>query len=131
MKHLLITIVLAVFVATRVGAETVTVNGLTYLLVNQEAAVIAGHDWVGELVIPSEISYNGQSFTVSMIYCEAFTYCETLTRVTIPKTIREIMNYIFAMDLAVCVIVVIRILYILIVMNIVVLYLNKKKLKNI
>jgi hypothetical protein len=95
MKHLLITIVLAVFVATRVGAETVTVNGLTYLLVNQEAAVIAGHDWVGELVIPSEISYNGQSFTVSMIYCEAFTYCETLTRVTIPKTIREIMNYIF------------------------------------
>ena len=64
MKHLLITIVLAVITATQVNALTVNVDGLTYYLFEDthEAMVDNGNKWEGELVIPSEILFCGQSY---------------------------------------------------------------------
>jgi hypothetical protein len=95
MKHLLITIVLAVITATQVNALTVNVDGLTYYLFEDthEAMVDNGNKWEGELVIPSEILFCGQSYKVSSISWLGFVYCETLTRVTIPKTVQEIFHY--------------------------------------
>ena len=101
MKHFLITIVLAVFTAIQVHAKEAIVDGLRYSLFEDthEAMVDFGNKWVGELTIPSEISVNGQTYTVSKIAWKAFSFCVTLTRVTIPKTVREIWNDLNEKDL--------------------------------
>ncbi|MBO5549715.1 MAG: leucine-rich repeat domain-containing protein [Prevotella sp.] len=66
-----------------------TINGLKYLLDadSHEAIVANGNSWEGEFVIPSEVSYGGQAYTVRYISRMAFSDCQTLTKVTIPKTI--------------------------------------------
>ena len=69
-----------------------TVDGLRYCLFPEthEAAVAFGNKWTGELDIPSEISVDGEAYTVSGISHKAFRGCTGLTRVRIPKTIDHI-----------------------------------------
>ena len=64
-------------------------GGLKYRLFEDrhEAIVDNENSWTGELVIPSEIPVDGQTYTVTGIAWLAFDNCETLTKVTIPNTI--------------------------------------------
>ena len=45
---------------------------------------------VGDLVIPSTVTYNGETFTVTKVYNKAFYHCDSLTSVVLPSTITEI-----------------------------------------
>ena len=67
-------------------------KGLDFGLVesSHEAALTSANSWVGELVIPSEILYNNEIYTVSQITNNAFFKCNQLTKVTIPKTVYNI-----------------------------------------
>ena len=47
-------------------------------------------DYLGSLVIPSSISYNGKSYTVTTIGAYAFNQCKNLTSVTIPSSIKRV-----------------------------------------
>lgn len=49
-----------------------------------------------KVVIPSEVEYNGESFTVSTIANTAFMDCYTLREITLPSTITVIDNGAFA-----------------------------------
>ena len=49
-----------------------------------------------KVVIPSEVEYNGESFTVSTIANNAFMDCYTLREITLPSTITVIDNGAFA-----------------------------------
>lgn len=44
----------------------------------------------GEVKIPSEIRYNGQTFTVNSIGMQAFCRCSLLTGISLPETIETI-----------------------------------------
>ena len=77
------------------GGNTITIDGLKYIL-NEDshtAMVANGNTWEGELVIPEQVIYDGEKYTVSMIEWLAFNSCATLTKVRIPKTIVEIRHY--------------------------------------
>ena len=75
-------------------APMVTIDGLVYKL-NEAArtAMIANANrWIGELVIPEQVSYRGNTYIVDRIEWLAFDLCETLTKVKIPKTIVKIQH---------------------------------------
>ena len=72
-----------------------TIDGLKYNLNEQtHTAMVASHNsWEGELAIPEEIVYEGESYVTEAIVWNAFSNCTTLTRVKIPKTILGIRSY--------------------------------------
>ena len=82
------------FPLTFAYAENVTIDGLIYYLYPEthEAAINVGNTWSGELDIPSEVNYNGETFTVTGMASLAFDQCGELTKVRIPKTINHIVH---------------------------------------
>lgn len=79
-------------------AEEVTVGGLNYFLFSdsQEACLVNKNTWKGELDIPTEISYNGQTYAVKSISWLAFGNCTELTKVRIPKTIERVIHHVLS-----------------------------------
>ena len=74
------------------------VNGITYevnssvtidgVLTKGNVSVISGtHKYSGDIVIPSEVTYNNFTYTVDKINYNAFYNCEDLTSVAIPSSI--------------------------------------------
>lgn len=47
----------------------------------------------GEIVIPSTVTYEGETFTVTSLSSYAFRYCNSIKKMTIPSTITEIKDY--------------------------------------
>ena len=72
------------------------IDGLNYFLdlKSHEATITTGHPVSGELNIPSEINYKGDTFVVKgMAWC-SFYNNQGLTKVKIPKTLECILNYV-------------------------------------
>lgn len=82
------------------NAQHVTVDGLKYFLYpdTHEAVIDNENTWEGELVLPSEISYNGEAFTVNGMAFSAFADCKKLTKVIIPKSIDHVVNHVLTDD---------------------------------
>lgn len=72
----------------------VTIDGLQYTLNRVEHIAEIGRckSWEGELVIPEQVSYEGEAFTVEKIRWLAFSGCNDMTKVRIPKTIKELWH---------------------------------------
>ena len=79
-----------------------TIDGINYQLskYTQNALITYGNTCSGELDIPSEVNYDGETFEVRMIVWNAFVNCPELTKVRIPKTILGILNYVPVPDRA-------------------------------
>ena len=72
----------------------VNIGGLNYRLYSDYTALLTnGNQWEGELDIPEQVLYHDKAYTVSGLEWVAFSDCETLTKVKIPKTISRIEHY--------------------------------------
>ena len=93
MKRLFIYLALTI-TALFQNVKAVVIDGLSYSLGTDEAMIDNnnGH-WEGELIIPSEVTYEGKTYTVTSIAWLAFDHCTTITKVTIPKTVTKIWHY--------------------------------------
>ena len=70
--------------------EDATIEGMNYTLRKAfHQATVAKSDWAGELHIPSELTYEGQTYTVTSIDADAFRDNTALTKVTIPQTVKS------------------------------------------
>lgn len=78
------------------STRKVTIDGLIYYLYpdSHEAVIDNDNTWTGELDIPSKVSYNGLTFTVSSMTWLAFSDCTELTKVRIPKTIEHVIHHV-------------------------------------
>ena len=78
-----------------IGGTPATIDGLKYKLNEEmhEAILDNGNCWDGNMELPSMVSYNGRDYVLTGIGSYAFTFCETLTGITIPETVREIRYY--------------------------------------
>ena len=80
----------------RKGSTTiVSIDGVYYFLYlnSHESVLTSGrYNCSGELDIPSEVSYNDETFTVKSMTHSAFHYNSELTKVKIPKSIESIRH---------------------------------------
>jgi len=72
--------------------EQVNVDGTYYQLYknfNQAIVNIGSSEWKGEVSIPSEITYQNQTYTVIGTSYHAFNSLQELTKINIPSTIKD------------------------------------------
>ena len=96
MKQIL-TLLLAIIPLLSWAIHDIEVGRIAYNLneKTRDAEVTSGYyDYVGDVVIPSSINYEGITYTVTSIGDKAFLYSES-TSVTIPKSVTHIGEYAF------------------------------------
>ena len=79
-------------------AEEVTIDGIKYDVITKakQATVIRGETkYSGSIVIPSEITHNNVTYSVTSIGNEAFYECKGLTSIEIPNSVTSIGNEAF------------------------------------
>ncbi len=91
--NLLFTALLLMCYVGTAKAEEVTIDGIKYdVITKAKQATIIDCDWdiSGDIVIPSEITYNNVTCSVTSIGNNAFYCCEGLTSITIPNSVTSI-----------------------------------------
>ena len=96
-------LVLALLLPALASAYDFQVDGICYNINGNEAAVTSKGDYydmyfvgyLGSVVIPPTVTYNGTTYPVTSIDEIAFYCCEGLTSVDIPSSITKIGNFAF------------------------------------
>ena len=71
-------------------------NGIRYMIVKKGCVSVTYSYYSGDIMIPSQVIYDGQTYNVTEIGSSAFTNCSGLTSVTIPNSVTSIGNYAFS-----------------------------------
>ncbi len=91
---------IALLLMTSANASAdVLVNGIYYYLKTTYAGVSVApstNPYSGDIVIPSEITYEGVTYPVTSIGSKAFLACSGMTSVEIPNSITYIADYAFS-----------------------------------
>ena len=104
MKHLIkLSLLLALLLPATATAHDFVVDGIYYNINGTDATVTykGTYNWqysdryTGDVTIPSVVSYNGTTYSVTSIGNSAFYGCTGLTSVTIPNSVTSIGNYAF------------------------------------
>lgn len=95
-----ICVTVLLMIGTGASAYDFTVDGIYYNVTSftdLTCDVVDGDEkYSGSIVIPSEVTYNNRTLTVTEIYSHAFNSCSGLTSVTIPNSVTEISYGMFA-----------------------------------
>lgn len=78
----------------RIFSSDIIENGITFMITDAEKhecqAVYYDKYSGGDIVIPATVTSNGTTYTVTGIAAKTFYYCQYITSLTIPATVREI-----------------------------------------
>ena len=101
----LFTILLALVATTALRAHDFSVNGIYYNILtdktNEVEVTYRGSDYYdydeysGSVTIPSSVTYNSTTYSVTSIGEGTFSYCKGLTSITIPNSVTSIGNGAF------------------------------------
>ena len=102
---MLIAIVVLLF-STTTFAHDFEVDGIYYNYLDQSAKTVSvtykgdsyssySNEYTGAISIPASVTYNGFTYSVTLIDSEAFEFCNELTEITIPNSVTSIGNYVF------------------------------------
>ena len=102
----LFTLFLALVATTSLWAHKFEVDGIyyNYLDGNNVEVTYRGDyyhnyddEYSGEVIIPSTVTYNGTTYSVTSIGSGAFEYCRSLTSITIPNSVTSIGYVAFSL----------------------------------
>ena len=111
MKHKTLSFLLAVLmsmVASVASASTFQVDGIYYNINSSDLTASVTYrggykdyyytynEYWDSVVIPESITYNGVTYRVTSIDCDAFNNCTGLTSVTIPESVTSIASGAFS-----------------------------------
>ena len=102
----ILAIVMILFVGFPSFAHDFEVDGIFYIYLNQDAKTVAvsykgSHynecpsEYSGKVIIPSSVTYNNTTFSVTSIGEYAFYGSDNLTSVNIPNSVTSIGEYAF------------------------------------
>ncbi len=91
MKKLMM-ILCTILCANILAAQSFTSGGLNYVVIDNNSVKVAlqSSSISGSVVIPSTVTYNGTTYSVTSIGWRAFYDCSDLTSVTIPNSVTSI-----------------------------------------
>ncbi len=99
MKKLFLTLFALMMATASLWAEDFSVDGIYYNITdetNKTVAVTSGDsEYLGSVTIPSSVTYDDITYSVTSIDYYAFCGCTGLTSVTIPSSVTSIGNYAF------------------------------------
>ena len=106
MKKLLLLLFVAnliPFMARASVGDSFDYNGITYTVIDEtdKTCFVGSIDFEsnsgvsGDIIIPSSVPYNGSQYTVTVIGSFAFSYCTSLTSITLPSTLTAIYSHAF------------------------------------
>ncbi len=98
MKSKLLSLFLALAASVGITFASVTIDGIAYNLNETDltAEVRSGGSYSGNVVIPSQITYDAKTYRVTSIGDLAFNSCSSLTSVTIPNSVTSIGDHAFS-----------------------------------
>lgn len=94
MRKLLLTMILCLC-GIAVNAQEVNVNGIQYYLGGNNASVMKGGDYKGDITIPATVTYEGATYNVTEILISAFYNCTELSSITLPSSIDQVLSWAF------------------------------------
>ena len=96
-KHFFLLFVLMSMVGAQAFAYDAEIDGIYYKLSDNGAEVTRNKDvkYVGEVKIPSSVTYNGKTYSVTSIDNYAFYGCSGLTSIEIPSSVTSIGSSAF------------------------------------
>lgn len=97
----LFTLFIALVATTALWAEDFEVNGIYYKILTDKTKKVEvtyrgssydsyDYSYSGSVTIPSSVTYNGTTYSVTSIGMLAFYGCDGLTSVTIPNSVKSI-----------------------------------------
>lgn len=101
MKNFLLSLTILLASSLTANALYITKNGVRYQTMNDDTAVRvtkpkSGNTYVGDIVIPATIvSTSLGELPVIEVGSSAFEYCDMLTSVTLPESVKTIADYAF------------------------------------
>ena len=78
-----------------VNAQEVNINGIQYYLGGNNASVMKGGDYKGDITIPATVTYEGATYNVIEILISAFYNCTELSSITLPSSIDQVLDWAF------------------------------------
>ena len=105
LKLLLVTLTM-LLCCVSASAEDFSVDGIYYNIVSSEDLVVEvifrgdnpnsySNEYIGNVVIPEKVTYNGKTYSVTSIGYETFYYCTGLTSIIIPNSVTSIHGCAF------------------------------------
>ena len=97
----LILAIMCFFISITGYSYSFVMDGIFYNILSDKTSIEVTYrdsnydTYIGEIVIPSEVSYNGKTYTVTAIGDRAFYKCSSVTSITIPPSISKIGLYAF------------------------------------
>lgn len=89
-------LLLALLLPATATAYDFEVDGIYYNIINgYEAEVTSGDGYSGDVTIPSSVTYNGTTYSVTTIDDAAFWLCSGLTSIYIPNSVMTIGDQVF------------------------------------